>query len=139
MTSIGSDTGLGSGDRPKTDHKLISMRLKLSRKPLVPPRPDKKVFLVNEAAKKEHTKAEVEDQLRRAVMWGDAVQTLASSSRTPQGIEEAQAAMVAAFTHTAEQVVGFKFCRGRRDRRLIPGRWSMLSRPMRGRGSFWPS
>ena len=124
VMSIGSGTELDSGDRPKTDHKLISMRLKLSRKPLVPPRPDKKIFMVNEAAKKEHIKAEVEDHLRRTGMWGDAVQALASSSRAPKDIEEAQVAMVAALTYTAEQVVGFKILPG--EKRQKAHTWKVV-------------
>ena len=57
-------------------------------------------------------------------MWGDAVQTLASSSRTPQDIEEAQAAMVAALTHTAEQVVGFTILPG--ERRQKAHTWKVV-------------
>ena len=80
---VGSGTELDSGDRPKTDHKLVAMRLKLSRKPLVPPRPDKKIFLVTEAARDEGTKARVEDHLRSTGMWEEAVQTLRGSRGTP--------------------------------------------------------
>ena len=112
IVSIGSGTGLDSGDSPLTDHKLVTMRLKLSRETLIPPRPDKKVYLVHEATEKEDIHNTVEQHLVTTGLWEEAVSILGEGTPTPQQIEQAQAGMAVALGFTAEHTVGTKILPG---------------------------
>ena len=118
LMSIGSGSELDTGDKPLTDHKLISARLKLSRRPLVPKRPDKKIYKAHEASKKDNIKAVVEDHLKKTWMWTDAVETLRASPGLPDDIECAQLAMAAALCHTAEETVGSKILPGEKGQKV---------------------
>ena len=86
------------------------MRLKLSREALIPPRPDKKIYLVHDANKREDIKQVVEQHLTDTGLWREAVSILEEGPTppTPQQVEQAQAAMALALVHTADHTVGSK-------------------------------